>query len=261
MRFRTNDKYRSHIPAIKEAIAGHYTPLKTFCNGRNVVHLLEIDGRKMVLKIFKPANIVNGLIYTLFRKSKARRAFEYALQLKELDIPTPLPVAFAEKSRMGIFHRGYFLAEYVDAPSADSIFYSPATDEATLASMAQAISDFTLMLHLKGVQPLDYNTGNLLVSRAGDNYSFQLIDINRMRFGRVPRLHRAMKSFFQLGTYPRDYHTLLGTYCHRRGYDFETSLYHVLRYRRAQQRLRKVKKFFRTLLHLRREPTQIIESV
>jgi hypothetical protein len=230
---------------LAELIQGHYTPEKTFCNKRNTVELVNVAGKPMVMKRYKKANLLTGIIYTLFRKSKARRAYEHALLLLNAGIATPKPIAYAEKRCCGIFHYGYFISEYCTLPSVESEFYAPEADRQEHQKMAEALSRYTLELHQKGFIPLDYNTTNILFEKVNGEYRFTLIDINRMKFRANPGIKDAMRSFFQLGTYPTDYFSLLGYYVNQRGFDFEESLFNVIRHRHHQTRLRKFKKFFK----------------
>lgn len=240
-----NPAYHQCAASLTAIAKGNYTPLKTFCDNRNTVELVSVDGKPMVVKRYKKTNMLTGLIYTLLRKSKARRAYEHALELIKRDIATPFPVAYFEKNRCGLFHTGYFISEYVDLPPVSELFYTDRLSPEEHYLLADNLSRFTLTLHLKGIVPLDYNTGNILVAKEGDRYRFSLIDINRMRIGHVPKIKEAMTSFFQLGTYPHDYLGLLEPYVWERGFDFEEALYHVIRHRRSQTRLRKIKRFFR----------------
>lgn len=232
----------SELQSVSE---GNYTPLKTFCDKRNRVELVEVGGKPMVIKWYKKTNLLTGLIYTLFRKSKARRAYEHAMELLKRDIATPFPIAYFEQKICGLFRVGCFISEYVDLPAVSELFYTDRLSKDEHNLMADNLSRFTLSLHLKGIVPLDYNTGNLLVAKAGDTYRFTLIDINRMKIGHVPQIKEAMTSFFQLGTYPHDYLGLLEPYVWERGFNFEEALYHVIRHRRRQTRLRKFKRFFK----------------
>lgn len=229
-------------------IHGDYTPEKVFCNKRNTVELVNVGHRKFVLKKYKRAGLLNGLIYTLFRKTKARRAYEYALILREKGIDTPRPVAYFEKKRSGIFRDGYFISEFVDMPTLDNDFYGDGFDSEEHQRVAADLSLFTLSLHEKGILPLDYNMTNIMYRKEGDHFRFALIDINRMKIGKVPGLKDSMRSFFQLGTYPADYHSLLGPYVTIRDIDFEEALYHIIRHRMNGRRLRRFKACMRSLL-------------
>ena len=237
--------YSGQAAALQSVTRGNYTPLKTFCDNRNRVELVDVGGKPMVVKWYKKTNLLTGLIYTLFRKSKARRAYEHALELLKRGISTPRPIAYFEQKSRGLFRVGCFFSEYVDLPAVSELFYTDKLSKEEHDLMADNLSRFTLSLHLKGIVPLDYNTGNLLVDKVGDRYRFTLIDINRMKIGRVPKIKEAMTSFFQLGTYPHDYLGLLEPYVWERGFNFEDALYHVICHRRNQTRLRRFKNIFR----------------
>lgn len=245
MRKIIHPDYR-HLDADLSALPrGEYTPIKTFCNNRNKVELVSIQGTQAVVKIYKKTNLITGLIYTFFRKSKARRAYEHALELLSRGISTPSPIAYFEERRWGIFRNGYFVSEYVDLPPVSEYFYYEHPDDNEHALMADNLSRFTLELHEKGIIPLDYNTTNILFKREEGRYEFTLIDINRMKIGRIPKIKEAMMSFFQLGTYPRDYHSLLGPYVTKRDFDFEEALYYVIIHRRNKKRLQRLKRLFK----------------
>src|SRR5690606_41915767 len=51
---------------------------------------------KINIKSFKIPNKLNQFVYKYFRKSKARRSFEFATILLQKGIGTPAPVAFME---------------------------------------------------------------------------------------------------------------------------------------------------------------------
>lgn len=238
--------YKSLTSEILALRDGDYTPVKTFCNNRNTVELINIDGEQFVLKKYKKTNLLTGIIYTFFRKTKARRAYEYALMLLEMGIDTPFPVAYCEKRHLGIFRWGYFISKYTDRQAVADYFYSDKLDDNERKLLANDISLYTLQLHQNGVIPLDYNATNILLKKESDgHYHFTLIDINRMKFGRVPNLKEAMSSFFQIGSFACDYLSLLEPYTTRRGFDFEEALYHVTCHSHNQTRLLKFKHLFK----------------
>lgn len=240
-----NPKYAASAASLTKIANGNYTPEHTFCNRRNVVELVTVDGQKMVVKSYRKVGWINGVIYTLFRKTKARRAYEHAMILLDNGIPTPTPVAYFEKRRFGIFNRGYFIAEYLNLPATSELFHSTKPDSLEHGRLALALSRFTLDLHNKGIVPLDYNTTNLLFEKVSDNFKFYLIDINRMKFGKKPGIKLAMKSFLQLGTYPDDYINMLTPYVTGRGFDFEDAVFALIRQRRSRRRFLRFKRFFK----------------
>ena len=62
-------------------------------DGRNQIRAFDIGGERLVVKRYKRPSAFNAVMYSFFRKSKARRAYEHALRLRELGIDTPEPVA------------------------------------------------------------------------------------------------------------------------------------------------------------------------
>ena len=62
--------------------------------------------------------------------------------------------------------------------------------------------DFTLQLHLNKVLPLDYNPKNIFYRKTNGKYHFALIDINRLKLGKVPGIRMSMNAFSQLGIPP-----------------------------------------------------------
>lgn len=155
---------------------------------RNTVKKVQLDDADLVVKSFKIPGGVRALLYGRFRKSKARRSFEHAQRLQALGIETPAPVAFVEQYRRGRLRASYFVSEYYPhdfsmshvLPAAGG---GKAPDEA--GAVIDAFTRFTFRLHEAGVLHRDYNTGNILVRCQAGDWTFAIIDINRMRFGRL----------------------------------------------------------------------------
>lgn len=242
MRIHIHPDYEFLRPEIKRIVTGHYKVDKVFCNRRNVVEKITIADKEFVLKRYKRPTIANCVIYTLFRKSKARRAYEYALRLLKNGVSTPFPVAYIEEKRYGFFHTGYLLTEYMDLPTLAQINIEELPFE-QLHRLEHDLISFTIQLQDKRILPLDYNPSNIFYSydNVAGCFSFALTDINRMRFGRIPWSRDAMRSFEQFGiTTDKLYHFLLG-YSIERNVDIDLCMYEFLRFRL-------IKKFRRILM-------------
>ena len=91
------ERYKEEILAIihRNDNTNHGQVLQ---EGRNTVtmHILS-DGKKVVIKAFKIPNLINKIAYKYFRKSKAKRSFEFASRLVTLNIGTPKPVLYIRK--------------------------------------------------------------------------------------------------------------------------------------------------------------------
>ena len=121
MNTHIHKKYESLTIEIKKIPDGNFRPIRTFCNKRNTVELTTIGENNFVVKKYKVPNIFNRIIYTFFRRSKARRAYENAQRIIRHGISTPFPVAYIETKRGGLFHTGYFISEYMEHPTLENI--------------------------------------------------------------------------------------------------------------------------------------------
>jgi len=77
-----NSSYLSQQIEIINIIDNFNTSGIIFGDGnRNVIKLFDLDSVKVNVKSFKKPHLLNSIIYRYFRKSKARRSFEYANKL------------------------------------------------------------------------------------------------------------------------------------------------------------------------------------
>ena len=157
---------------------------------RNVVKVSNIKGIPVVIKYFKRISFFNRIIYGLFRKSKAQRAYENAGFLTNNGITTPLPVAFVDMLKHGLLQESYFISLYVDCKSSEGLFYLPLEQS---SEALKAFAAFTYKLHKLGVFHADYSPGNVLYANSPEGYDFCLIDNNRIRFRNYSR-KRALRN-------------------------------------------------------------------
>ena len=81
MKIRIHPQYEYLREEILNIIAGNYVADKVYCNKRNIVEKVTIKDCETVVKKYKTPNIVNQVAYSYLRKSKAQRAYEYALHI------------------------------------------------------------------------------------------------------------------------------------------------------------------------------------
>ena len=170
---------------------------------RNEVRVFNVSGVRINVKRFKKPHLINRIIYTFFRKSKAQRSFQYAIKLREMGFDTPEPVAYIHTKRNGLLHYSYYVSLQVDHYRSMVGF-----DEGEMNGceyLLEAFATFTADLHEKGIYHKDYSSENILFKEENEAVAFCLIDLNRMRFGRVPVLKgcanfarlRVRRSFFE----------------------------------------------------------------
>ena len=180
--------------------------------GRNLIFRHRVGAGEVALKRF-PVSGGRRLVYRL-RTSKAVRAFDHASRLLALGIGTPRPLAAAEVRRGGALLASFYCSEFVPTfREARSLKVAGAPDRAELLGL---LGEFVGRLHESGVLHRDLTSGNvLLVPDPGKPgaVAFQLVDINRVRFGRVS-VRAGLANLAQLRL--QDGGVLLSGYCRAR---------------------------------------------
>lgn len=231
MKITIHHNYEYLLGDIKDIVEGNYVAKKVFCHNRNVVEMVNLQGSPFVVKRYKEPNWLNRVVYTWLRKSKARRAYEYALRLLDEGVETPAPVAYIEIKRGRLFSVGYFISEYLP--------YNLLKDAPALLAgedarrLTRDFLDFTASLHSKGILPGDFNGSNIFYRYDEESgcYRFALTDVNRMRFGKVPTTSEAMRSFEQLGVPLEGLYMFANNYCSRQESDVEYTIFIYLLHR------------------------------
>lgn len=235
-----------HLKENIECIpSGNYMTDRVFCDNRNKVELVTLKGESYVIKKFKKPNWFNRFVYTYFRKSKARRAYEHAGTLLNVGIETPKPVAYIEIRKYGLFDTGYFISEYIAFPLLNEVVnLSPEQQQA----VKKDFLFFTAHLHQRKIIHKDYNAGNIMFYKgADDNYRFVLIDINRLAVGKNS-LHLCMQAFNQLGVQLDQMFTIISQYADIRKCDVVNSLIVLLmnyKHRSRRQRYKRTWKYLK----------------
>lgn len=149
---------------------------------RNKIKLFELEGKTINIKSFKIPHLVNKIAYKYFRKSKARRSFEYATTLLEKGIGTPQPIAYFENQDFIGLKDSYYVSEHLqcDLTYRELVEIPDFPDNDTIL---RQFTRFSFDLHEKGIEFLDHSPGNTLIKKnAEGNYDFYLVDLNRMNF-------------------------------------------------------------------------------
>lgn len=159
---------------------------------RNTLRLVS-EG---IIKDFQRPNLWKAFLYGFFRKTKARRSYEYALRLGDL---TPKPLAYHEVRCCGLLLECQYLSVYhADMHTFEYVMAHP--DNFDHRQVLHQLALFTAQLHEQGILHTDYSRGNLLFNH--DASHIMLIDLNRIRWDRrisiqqgidnLSRLHEVM---------------------------------------------------------------------
>lgn len=139
---------------------------------RNTLRLTE----GVVVKQFATPNLLRGIWYGWFAKSKARRSYEYALRMNGL---TPAPVAYREVRVCGILRESWYACRQSECTHTfNELIGKPDFPHRT--AILQAIGRFTATMHQRGILHRDYSGGNILFNETGSR--IEVIDLNRICF-------------------------------------------------------------------------------
>ncbi|MBO5864763.1 MAG: hypothetical protein J6Q73_01755, partial [Bacteroidaceae bacterium] len=243
--------YNHLKPDVLNIVAGNYVSKRVMRDKRNRVELVSMQGCELVVKRYKRPNLFNRFAYTFLRKSKARRAYEYAFRLLSMGVDTPVPVAYVEVSKKGLFIDGFFVSVYMPY-GLISDAYTGVVPDSEKARLTKEFMDFTLSLHEKKILPMDFNSSNIFYffDEKEGKYRFALTDINRMRFGKTPSTSAVMRSFEQFGVPVEGLYKLAVYYCSRKGADVEYSIFIFLFHRMVRRIKRALKLKAKEALHI-----------
>ncbi len=195
--FATNySKFNTEINAFVASFASNGL---LFGDGkRNVIKLFDLEAHKINIKSFKVPNLINKIIYKYFRKSKARRSFEFANILLENKIGTPQPIAYFENSTFLGLKDSYYVSEHLDCDlTFRELVEIPDFPENEI--ILRQFIRFSYDLHQKGIEFLDHSPGNTLIIKSNDGkYDFFLVDLNRMLFHKSMSIEVRMKNLCRL---------------------------------------------------------------
>lgn len=149
---------------------------------RNVIKSFELDGGKINIKSFKTPNVFNSFVYKFIRKSKAKRSFEYAQRLLNVEILTPFPIAYVEEFSAFGLRKSYYISKHIDYDfDFRELIHKPKFRDRV--NILKQFTEFTFKLHENNVHFFDHSPGNtLIVNKENLQYDFYLIDLNRMNF-------------------------------------------------------------------------------
>ena len=183
---KINPKYEymrdflEHIPNVFEKEG------QVIYTGRNLIKVMPApDGTVLNVKRFHAPKGPNLLIYSLgLRKPKVERAYEYPMTLERKGIGTPTAVAMIEqRNKMGLL--GYCYLITLQCDYGHTLYEVGNAEPGTYENLAKALAHFAANIHNRDVLHKDFTPGNVLWKYDDEGYHFMIVDINRMKFGKV----------------------------------------------------------------------------
>ena len=184
-KYTLNEKYTSfknELLNIKDIFQNSHESIH---KARNELKIIELHGIQCVVKAFKVPHIINRFAYTFLREGKAKKSYNNAVKLQELNVNTPEPIGIIEFFQTGLLSQSFFIASYEPYDfTIREVFHHKVDD---VEEILKEFAKFTYEIHQKGVWHVDYSLGNILISKKEDgSYKFSLVDINRMEFKKIP---------------------------------------------------------------------------
>lgn len=183
MKYSLNPLFKPNEIQVQDCIYNFKNKGTLFGNGkRNTIKLFDLEATKINIKSFKKPNFINKIIYSYFRKSKAKRSFEFANKLIENGFGTPAPIAYFENFDIVGLKDSYYVSEHLDCDlTFRELVEIPDFPENEI--ILRQFIRFSYDLHKKGIEFKDHSPGNTLIKKGNDGkYNFFLVDLNRMEF-------------------------------------------------------------------------------
>jgi len=179
----------------------------------------------VVVKQFATPNLLRGLWYGLFGKSKARRSYEYAQRMAGL---TPEPLAWREVRVCGVLRESWYACRQSECMHTFNELIG-APDFPHRAEILAAIGRFTATLHQRGILHCDYSGGNILFNEDGSRV--EVVDLNRIRFCRHLTRAQGLRNFERLNIDREALRTMARAYAEAMGDDADSCADYIIAHR------------------------------
>ena len=232
---KNQDKnYENFILNIKQ----HFHKNSSFIHkARNEIKIISFQNQEYIVKSFKIPHLLNKLIYTYFKSSKAQKSYENSLKIIDF---TPKPIGYIEFTKFGLLNKSYFVSEKFDF---DFTIREPLLDNnfKDKEEIFKQFAQFSFKLHQNSILHLDYSPGNILIKKSKNHFEFKIVDINRMKFQKLT-LNDRLKSFSKLWAKDEDLSTIIKEYAKLLSEDEQKSIKIALHYSQKHKNFKNLKK-------------------
>ena len=174
---------------------------------RNEIKILDYKNQKLVVKAFKVPNLLNKIVYTFFRGTKAKKSYENSLKISSF---VPQAIGYIEFRKFGLLSDSYFISEQFEYDFTIREVITEA-DFKDRENIFKELAKFTFLLHEDGILHKDYSPGNILIKVNENAYEFKIVDINRMEFKEL-NIDDRLKNFSQLWAKDEDLKIVIDEY-------------------------------------------------
>ncbi len=217
---------------------------------RNTVKFFNVNSFNFNFKSFVQHNVINRHVYKYYRKSKARRSYEYANLLLNKGFYTPAPIGYVEFFDFWGLTSSYYISEQLENsfPLTDALHHSQFPDR---EQIFKSYTSLIYNLHENGIEFIDNASGNFLIKKENGVYNFYLVDLNRMNFHSEIDISKRLQNFERLTNdsetiklISEEYAKLSGTtseFCYNKILDFSKK-------KAIKRKAKKILKFYKYLL-------------
>lgn len=250
MKITVNPKYENLKDFIERVPQVFESEGRIVYKARNLIKVFEVDGISVNVKRYRKPILLNRIVYSFFRGTKASKAYYNALEVQKRGFLTPESIAYIEEYRSGLLSSSYYIS--LQSPFTKEIreyYWGPVQGNEDVYTQ---FAHYTAKLHEAGIYHVDYSPGNVLIGEKNGHYLFSLIDINRMKFASVD-IEMGCHSFERMFNNDFVFELLATEYAKARGYDVNKCLELVFEYKdkfllkvlKKRCRKKAIKKFFK----------------
>ena len=204
---------------------------KVIYKGRNELRTFSHQGVNYVVKAFRRPNIINRLVYGIFRPSKAKRAYEHANLLTEAGIGTPRAVGYLNIRQGLLFDKSYLITLESECTHVYYELFERQFDYEE--EVLREIGRTTARLHEHGYAHKDYGRGNILFKKTPKGIHLEIVDLNRMDIGPLD-IKAGCKNLERLPATPQMHRWIAEEYARIRNFDTEECYRLMVAYRSTQ---------------------------
>lgn len=225
MKFSINPKYKEYQEKLLDIESLFGLSRDIVYEKRNSIKNITIEGSSWNVKSFAIPKLLNKIIYSFLRQSKAKRSFLYSIKIAKF---VPEPLGFVEFYRWGFLHKSYFVSKNFEYDfTIREVLFDETTPQKRL--LLEEFARFSYALHQEDIEHLDYSPGNILIKKEKSEYIFKIVDINRMKF-RVLDIKERAKNFARVWLRDEDLEIIIEEYCRVSKYDYNQMLPLALHY-------------------------------
>ena len=204
---------------------------------RNEIKIIDYEKKKLVVKAFKVPNLLNKIVYTFFRGTKAKKSYENSLRISKF---VPHAIGYIEFRKFGLLSDSYFISEQFEYDFTIREVITGA-DFKDRENIFKELAKFTFLLHEDGILHKDYSPGNILIKLSENDYEFKIVDINRMEFKELS-VDERLKNFSQLWAKDEDLKIVIDEYSKLINQDAEVCFQKAVEYSQRHKDRKNFKK-------------------